>query len=58
MQGSQDAFNDVSDIGVVAARGAVAKYRDRLARFDQTHEFIDRQVRPLAWAIDREEAQA
>ena len=42
---------------VVARRAAVAENRNRLAGVNQAREFVDGQVRPLARAIDREEAQ-
>ena len=58
MERSEDTLDDVGDIGVVPACGAVAKDRDWLAGFDQTDEFIDRQIGALTWAIDRKEAQA
>src|SRR5687768_4667454 len=52
-----NARHHIVDERVVAARRAVAEHRDRLARQHQARELVDRQVRPLARAVDGEEAQ-
>ena len=57
MEGAEDAFNDVCNKGIIAARRAVSEDGDRLARFDQSDEFIDGEVGALAGAIDGKEAQ-
>src|SRR5205085_8072363 len=53
-----DAVEDVVDPRVVARRAAVAEELDRLAREEVARELVDREVGPLARAVDREEAQA
>lgn len=58
MKRTEDAFDDVGDKGVVAAGGAVAKDRNWLTGFDQTDEFVDREIGTLPRAIDREKAEA
>jgi len=58
MERSEDALDDVSDIGVVAAGGAIAEDRDRLTRFDQADEFVDREVGTLTRTINGKEAKA
>ena len=57
-QAAHDAVDDVLDVGVVPARGAVAVHRDRLIRQELPGELVDRQVRSLARAVDGEEAEA
>ena len=51
-------IHDVADERVVAARGAVAVHGDGLVRQKLPGKLVDRQVRPLARAVHREEAQA
>ena len=53
-----DALNDVVDVGVIASGTAIAVLVDRLAGHDVAAELRDGEVRPLAWAVDREKAQA
>ena len=57
LRAGDDAVHDVADVGVIAFRGAVAVDRDRFAGVDELGELVNRQVRPLARAIDREEPQ-
>src|SRR5215213_5125922 len=52
------ARDDVVYVGVVAPRRAVAEDGDGAARVNQFGELVNRQVGPLARAVDREEAQA
>src|SRR5450432_2550401 len=49
--------NDVVDVGVVTTRQAIAKYRDRFSRADQTSEFVNGQVGSLPRSVHRKEAQ-
>ncbi len=53
-----DALNDVVDVGVIASGTAIAVLIDRLAGHDVAGELGDGEVRPLAWAVDGEKAQA
>ena len=53
-----DAGDDVGDVGVVSSGAAVAKHRDLLPVENHTREFVDREVRPLARAVNGEEAQS
>ena len=58
VDGRHHAVDDVVDECIVAAAAAVAEQRNRLARGDRPPELVDGQIRPLARAVDREEAQA
>jgi hypothetical protein len=52
-----DALEDVVDVGVIAARAAVAELVDRLAGVDGFGERMDGEIGPLARTIDGEETQ-
>ncbi len=58
VQGTDDAVDGVGDVGVIATGGAVAKDRDRLSGFNQADKFVDREVGPLARAVNGEETEA
>lgn len=57
MKRTKDAFDNICNIGVVTAGGTVSENWDRLACFDKPDEFIDRQIRALAWPVNGKEAQ-
>src|SRR5208282_2064320 len=58
VDGREHARHSVIDEGVVTTHGAVSEYWDWLAGFHQGRKFPDREIRPLARAVHREEAQA
>ena len=53
-----DGPEDVLDVRIVPARGAVAELRDLEPLVDESGELVDRHLGALARAVDREEAQA
>ena len=58
IDGGHDAVDDVVDVGVIAARGAVAEDGDWFTLADQFREFVNREIRALPWSIDCEKPQA
>ena len=57
LRAGDDAVNDVADVGIIAFRGAIAENRDRFAGAEEFGEFVNRQIRPLTRAVNREEAE-
>ncbi len=55
---ADDAIDDVANERVVAARRPVPVHGDRLVGEELPGKLVDRQVRPLARAVDGKEAQA
>src|SRR5947208_9138566 len=51
------AIDDVGHIGVIAGGRAIAEDRDRFSGPDQLSEFLNRQIRTLARAIDSKETK-
>ena len=56
VEAADHPFNDVVDVGEVAAHAAVVEHTDRLASEDRTGEQHRCHVRPAPGAIHREEA--
>ena len=50
-------LNDVVDVSVIAAGGAVAKLVDRFAGMNFSRELMDREVGPLPRAVNGEVAE-
>ncbi len=57
-EAADDAVNDVRHVRIVAARRPVAIHGDRLIGEELPGKPVDRLVRPLARAVNREEAEA
>ncbi|MCS3648565.1 hypothetical protein GGP63_003168 [Salinibacter ruber] len=57
-EASDSIVDTVGHVGVVAARGAVPRRSDVLIGEELAVKLVDAQVRPLAWFVDGEEAQA
>ena len=53
----QDAFQGISDVGVIAGAGAIAENGDGLSGGDQAGEFVNGQVRPLPRTVHGEKAE-
>src|SRR5205807_181747 len=57
-QRAHRSLDDVVDVSVIAARGAVTELIDRLASMNFFCELMNRQVGPLARPVDGEVAQS
>ena len=58
IDGRANAGDYIVDISIIPPRGSVAEYRNWFARGDQFRKLVNRQVGPLARALNGEEAQA
>ena len=55
---ADDPVDDVANVGIIPAAGAVTEHRHRQALVDQPGKLRDREIRAIAWAIGREEPQS
>lgn len=57
MQSRADTLDDVINVGVVSSARSIAEHGELSAAFDQGSEFVNREIRSLARAVNGEEAQ-